>query len=230
MAPERRRNYDMANNISLLHHAKIHSSHYSDVTWGWWRLKLPATPLFVHASTCSTNKKENTTAPHYRPFLRRLNGEHWFSVTKHRWFWQSFQSMASSCTSISRGTTGERNYSCVLFQNGVDSACAVSGGGVQRVLGNVPTRISVRYTGMHNQYIGILLLGENTYSMRRKLPDYNCSAGHNCMFVWTQLTNVNKCCGRDCGIQKNWVPNHIENLNIYPNNIVISSQPFWELL
>ena len=70
------------NNISLLHHAKIHSSHYSGVTWAWWRLKSPATRLFVYTSTYSTNKKENAKAPHHRPFLRRFNGEHGFSVTK----------------------------------------------------------------------------------------------------------------------------------------------------
>ena len=64
----------MPNNISLSQHAKIHSSHSSDVTWAWWRLKSPATWLFVHASTSSTNSK----APHYRPFPMRFNGEHGF--------------------------------------------------------------------------------------------------------------------------------------------------------
>ena len=94
----------MANNISLLHHVKIHSSHYSDVTWAWWRLKSPATRLFVHTSICSINKK-NVKAPHYRPSLRIFNGEHWFSVTKDRWSRYSFQPMTSSCTSV-RGVAG----------------------------------------------------------------------------------------------------------------------------
>ena len=93
----------MANNISLLHHVKIHSSHYSDVTWAWWRLKSPASRLFVHTSTCSSNKKAKT--PHYRPFFRRFNGDHLFSVTQDRWSPYSFQSMTLSCTSI-RGVAG----------------------------------------------------------------------------------------------------------------------------
>ena len=74
------------NNISLLHYA-IHSSHYSGITWAWWRLKSPTTRLFVHASICLTNKKVNVKTPHYRPFLRIFNGKHWFSVTKGRWSW-----------------------------------------------------------------------------------------------------------------------------------------------
>ena len=38
---------------------------------------------------------------------------------------------------------------------------------VQMALGNVETRISFRYTGMHNRHIDILYPGGNTYSMRR---------------------------------------------------------------
>ena len=80
------------------------------------------------------------------------------------------------------------------------------GGGVQpvgrsirvRVPGNVATRINVRYTGMYNRHLDILLPGENAYSMRRKRPNKICSAWRNCIFVWTQLTNVNKYCERNC--------------------------------
>ena len=96
----------MVNNISLLHHVKIHSSHYS-VTHipAWWSLKSSTTRLAVCASTCSTNKKENTKAPYYGPFLGWLNDEHWFSVTKDRWSPYSLQSMTSSCVLI-RGEPG----------------------------------------------------------------------------------------------------------------------------
>ena len=71
-------------------------------------------------------------------------------------------------------------------------------GPAQRVPGNVATRINVRYTGMYNRHLDILLPGENAYSMRRKRPNKICSAWRNCIFVWTQLTNVNKCCERNC--------------------------------
>ena len=57
MAPEPRRNQDMANNISLFHHAKIHSSHYSDVIWALWSLKSLKTWLFVHQFIRLTTKK-----------------------------------------------------------------------------------------------------------------------------------------------------------------------------
>ena len=44
-------------------------------------------------------------------------------------------------------------------------------GPVQRVPGNVATRINVRCIGMYNRHLDILLTGENAYSMRRKRPN-----------------------------------------------------------
>ena len=60
--------------VILVHFTLTPSSHCSDVTWAWWRLKSPTTRLFVHASTSSTNNK----ALDYRPLLRRFNCEHCF--------------------------------------------------------------------------------------------------------------------------------------------------------
>ena len=72
-------------------------------------------------------------------------------------------------------------------------------GPVQRVPGNVATRINVRYIGTHNTHNDSLLPVENTHSMSRKRPDYNCTARRNCIFVFAHPGATEKTGGRNWG-------------------------------
>ena len=67
--------------------------HYNDVIWASWRLRLPATRLFVH-----DNNKGNSKAPHHCPFVREI----WISRTKDHWCRKSYHDMTSSCLQFRR--------------------------------------------------------------------------------------------------------------------------------
>ena len=72
-------------------------------------------------------------------------------------------------------------------------------GPVQRVPVSVATRINVRYIGTHNTHNDSLLPVENTHSMSRKRPDYNCTARRNCIFVFAHPGATEKTGGRNWG-------------------------------
>ena len=61
------------------------------------------------------------------------------------------------------------------------------------LVSNLP---EIVHFGIINHY-GIVFQGGKTNS-GQKTALFDCSAGRNCIFVWTRLTDVNKCCGRNC--------------------------------
>ena len=54
--------------------------HYSDVIWARWRIKSPASPLFIQPFI-RTHSKENIKAPGHWPLCGEFTGDRWIPRT-----------------------------------------------------------------------------------------------------------------------------------------------------
>ena len=63
---------------------RTNTANYNDFTWAPWRLKSPATRVFVQRFVQS-KIKGNIEAPHYWPIVRETTGDRWFPLTKGQW-------------------------------------------------------------------------------------------------------------------------------------------------
>ena len=128
------------------------------------------------------------------PLWRKSTSHRWFPLTKGPWRWSL---MYDPNNSTGDNRWAQLSVAPTFKMASIRVRCIR--GPVQRVPGNVATRINVRYIGTHNTHNDSLLPVENTHSMSRKRPDYNCTARRNCIFVFAHPGATEKTGGRNWG-------------------------------